>query len=90
MEKYTTIYLVLQTQPSSDYNEYPIYALDNEEQAVEYARKLNKEYAYGVVLNRKGDYLRCKKDADYDEVHFYTVLPMRLNEKLAFGDLMGV
>ena len=90
MEKYTTIYLVLQTQPSSDYNEYPIYALDNEEQAVEYARKLNKEYAEGVVLNSEGDYLRCNKDVDYDGVHFYTVIPMRLNEKLAYGDLMGV
>lgn len=78
------VYIVLQFQPSSDYLDKPIYVLTSRAKAEEYAQTLNREYASkDVILDSKGNFLDLKGDYDYDSLHYYTVLPMRLNERLA-------
>lgn len=72
------IYLVVQTQTTEDMYRYPIYALDSKDRADEYAQKLNKLYAYGVKLDDNGNY----EYEEEDVVHYYEVLPLKLNEKL--------
>lgn len=72
------IYLVVQTQTTEDLDYYPIYALTSKKRAEEYAQKLNKMYAYGVKLDDRGNF----KYVDDLVVHYYNVLPMKLNEEL--------
>lgn len=75
-----TIYLVLQTQDSVYYENYPIYALDNEDKAKEYARRLNKVYSKGCKVSKDYDFIEATSEWDR---HYYTVMPLVLNEKLA-------
>lgn len=83
MEKNKGIYLVLQTQPSSNYEQYPIYALSSRDKADEYARKLNKEFAKGVELSKDYDFIQIKDDLPYECIHYYEVLPLVIDEDLA-------
>lgn len=78
------VYIVLQFQPSSNYEHYPIYVMTSRAKAEEYAQTLNREYASkDVILDSNDNFLGLKEDYDYDSLHYYTVLPMRLNERLA-------
>lgn len=72
------IYLVVQTQTTEDVYNYPIYALTSKERAEDYAQKLNREYAYGVKLDDNGNY----EYEEEDVVHYYNVMPLRVNEEL--------
>lgn len=72
------IYIVVQTQTTEDMYRYPIYALDSKDGAEKYAQELNKMYAYGVKLDDKGNF----EYEEEDVVHYYNVVPLKLNEKL--------
>lgn len=66
------VYQVVQNQPdSNEYNNSTIYLYDNIEAAEECARRLNLEYAQGVILDECGQFLN--EDNDADTVHYYTV-----------------
>lgn len=76
------IFLVRQTQPENDYQRETIYAMTDEYEAIEIARKLNKLYANGVILSDDGDFI----EIDYDhccieEIHYYDVESMTINEQ---------
>ena len=62
------VYLVRQTQPIDYYDQRTIAVFTTKAQAVELCRKLNKEYACGVVLNEKGDFVEL---SDGDNLHYY-------------------
>ena len=64
------VWLVRQTQPIDYYDQRTIAVYDNEQDAITLARKLNKEYACGVVLNDDGDF--CELD-DAENLHYYDV-----------------
>lgn len=69
---YKTIYQVVQNQTCSDeFNNSTVYIYDNIEAAEECARRLNLEYAEGVILDECGQFLR--EDDNVDEVHYYEV-----------------
>ena len=72
------IYIVCQTQTSENIKNCPVYALDNKALATKYVRALNKQYAYGVNLTSKGDFI----DILEDDHHYYDIIVLKLNEKL--------
>lgn len=82
MSKDKWVYIVCQTQTSEDYYDYPIYVLTNRKQADKYAQELNKQYAYGVELDKDNNFVRVNDDFE-SGYHYYNVLPMKLNERLA-------
>lgn len=82
IEEVKQIFLVRQTQPENDYQREAIYAMTDKDEAIEIARKLNKLYANGVILNDDGDFI----EIDYDhccieEIHYYDVESMTINEQ---------
>ena len=70
------VWLVRQTQPIDYYDQRTIAVYDNEQDAITLARKLNKEYACGVVLNDDGDL--CELD-DAENLHYYDVDEQPIN-----------
>ena len=64
------VYLVRQTQPIDYYDQRTIAVYTDEQDAVMLARKLNKEYACGVVLNDDGDFYELD---DAENLHYYDV-----------------
>lgn len=84
MAKEKIVYVVAQTQTSENYNDLPIYIMSVRLWAEKYAQRLNKEYAYGVYLDNEGNFVNIKnEEMDY---HFYRVIPMVLDEELAFDN----
>ena len=83
MSKEKWVYIVCQTQTNEDYYDYPIYVMTSRKKADKYAQELNKEYAYGVELDKNNNFIKVNDDDLEIGYHYYSVLPMRLNEKLA-------
>lgn len=77
------LYMVRQTQPSAGYDKTTIYIYANEEDANRVARKLNKKYGANCEFTEEYDFIAENDDVDYDEIHYYDVKAIRLNEKLA-------
>lgn len=73
------VYVVVQHQPSNNCEGYPLYVMTDEDKAYKYARKLNKIYQYGCTLYRD---CTLKEITDEEYYHYYSVIPMRLNQKL--------
>lgn len=68
------VYMVRQTQPCDGYDQFTIAVFDNKEQAVALARKLNKEYAVGVLLSDEGDFITQDDEfCDWDNCHYYEI-----------------
>lgn len=76
-----TVYLVRQTQTNENYCEKTIYVCSTKERAVEYARKLNKQYGYGVKFDEQNDFVDFLEDS-YD-LHYYDIETMVVDEELA-------
>ena len=79
-----TVYIVAQTQTDEGFYDLPIYVMSVRLWADKYAQKLNKEFAYGVDLDREGNFIKVKDGMEQYDYHFYKVLPMVLDEELAF------
>lgn len=73
------VYLVRQTQPEEDYNNYTIAVYTDEQDAIALSRKLNKEYGYGVRFDENYDYVESEDDYDYDNIHYYDVDKKTIN-----------
>ena len=66
------VYKVIQHQAADpEYDNQTIYIYDNIEAAEECAKRLNLEYAEGVVLDDEG--LFSYLVDDYDTAHYYTI-----------------
>ena len=76
----TIVYLINQTQPSSEYYDKTIYVLSSRTQAEKYARTLNKKYGDNCEFSKEGDFIDT---SDYECSHYYTVECIELDEKLA-------
>lgn len=74
------VYLVKQKQPSSDYFDTTIYVCSTKERAIEYCRKLNKEYGKNCVFDENWDFVDENIDGD---PHYYTWVGMEIDEPLA-------
>ena len=75
-----TVYLVRQTQTEDDYQGKTIYVCSTKERAVEYARKLNKQYGYGVEFNEDYDFIYNNGNDIY---HYYDVEEIEVDQELA-------
>lgn len=74
------VYLVRQTQPVDYYEQKTIYVCSTKERAQEYARKLNLEYGDGCEFTKQGDFIRQKDYVDYENVHYYDIQELELDE----------
>lgn len=73
-----TVWLVLQTQPSSDYERETIAVFTDEEDAVSLARRLNKVYgAKNCHFDEDWDFIDY--EGCYDCCHYYEVESIELN-----------
>lgn len=72
------VWVVKQTQAQCDYRDYPIAVYDNEQDALDVARALNKRYGQGYEFTPDWD---CDEECDeeYDDTHYYTVESFELN-----------
>lgn len=77
------VYLVRQTQPSADYIKTTLYVYTDKEKAYKVARALNKEYGENCHFTKEYDFIDVKYDVYFDDVHYYDVQAMKLNEELA-------
>jgi len=68
--KNTCIYVVKQYQPREGYNGEIIYTYNNEEDATQAARNLNKTYGDKCIFSMDGDY---EESLDEENCHFYIV-----------------
>lgn len=68
--KNTCIYVVKQYQPREGYNGDIIYTYNNEEDATQAARNLNKTYGDKCIFSMDGDY---EESLDEENCHFYIV-----------------
>lgn len=77
------VYLVNQTQPSSDYINRTIYVYTDKNEAVKVCRKLNKEYGdhETCIFNKKEDFIKVNDEYYFEDVHYYTVEEFKLNEE---------
>lgn len=73
------VWVVKQTQAECDYREYPIAVYDNEQDATDVARALNKRYGRGCEFTPDWDYDEDANDFEYDDTHYYTVESFELN-----------
>ena len=71
------IYLIRQTQPAENYNDYVFAAFKNENVAIKEARRLNKEYGAYAKFNEKWDFIGVE-DNDYYRTHYYIVNKMEV------------
>lgn len=77
------LYVVRQTQPSSDYELQTIAIYDDYDNAVELARKLNKEYGNTKTceFNEDWDFVDVLPDIDdITDLHYYDVSSICYNE----------
>ncbi|MBR2248092.1 MAG: hypothetical protein IJ880_13910 [Bacilli bacterium] len=73
METIKDIFLVVQHQPESpEYDNTTIYTYSSREEAEECAKRLNLEYAKGVVLDEDGQILYVV-DGEEESCHYYSV-----------------
>lgn len=72
------VWAVRQTQPDENLDEKTIAVFDNEEQARDLARQLNKEYGDGVITNEHGDFIAVD-DWEYTGLHYYDVKSFKVN-----------
>lgn len=80
MTKNDGVWLVRQTQPSSDYYQYTIAVFDNKEDAYKLAIKLNREYGKGCEFNEDWSFYQVDWDNAGDEnYHYYDVEWQKLN-----------
>lgn len=68
--KNTCVYVVKQFQPREGYNGEIIYTYNNEEDATQAARNLNKTYGDKCIFSMDGDY---EESLDEENCHFYIV-----------------
>lgn len=78
------VYLVRQTQPSSDYYQKTIYACTEKEDAIDRARELNKQYGKGCIFTEDYDF----NGVDWEHIaedcyHYYDVEVLKLDEPFA-------
>ena len=71
------IYLIRQTQPAENYNDYVFVAFKNESAAIKEARRLNKEYGVYAKFNEKWDFIDVE-DNNYYRTHYYAVNKMEI------------
>lgn len=72
------VWAVRQTQPDENLDEKTIAVFDNEEQARDLARRLNKEYGNGAIINEYGD-LVAVDDWECPDLHYYDVKSFKVN-----------
>lgn len=72
------VWLVKQTQPTSDYHERTIFVYETKKQALEQALLLNEKYSHGVEIDEDMCNYDIKEGYIYDDVHVYTVECMEL------------
>lgn len=77
------VYLVRQTQPRCDYINTTIYVMTDKDKAIEYARELNKEYGACCKFTDEYDFIEMDEEYYFDDVHYYDVETMKINQKLA-------
>lgn len=79
------VYLVKQTQPSSEYYEKTIYVCTDKDEAYRRARELNKDYGNtdSCVFDLDWDFVEMRRDACFECTHYYEVEAIRLNEAFA-------
>ena len=79
------VYQVVQHQYSEpEYDNQTIYIFDNIEAAEECARRLNLEYADGVILDDEGLFVEVEND---DCCHYYTVESIIVESTVANVDV---
>ena len=82
METIKDIFLVVQHQPESpEYDNTTIYTYSSREEAEECARRLNLEYAKGVVLDEEGQILYVV-DGEEEFCHYYSVEALLLETEI--------
>lgn len=77
------LYMVRQTQPGAGYDKFTIYIYTNEEDANRVARQLNQKYGANCEFTEEYDFIAENDDIDYDEIHYYDVEAIELNQELA-------
>lgn len=77
------LYMVRQTQPSACYDKTTIYIYTNEEDANRVARRLNKKYGANCEFTEEYDFIAENDNVDPDEIHYYDVEAIKLNQELA-------
>ena len=78
-------YQVVQHQYSEpEFDNQTIYIFDNVEAAEECARRLNLEYADGVILDEEGLFVEVSRD---DCCHYYTVESMIMESTIEDADV---
>ena len=79
------VYQVVQHQYSEpEYDNQTIYIFDNIEAAEECARRLNLEYADGVILDEEGLFVEVSRD---DCCHYYSVESMIVESTVSDADV---
>lgn len=76
------VYLVCQTQPAEKYIHTTIYVLSDYRAACLYCQKLNRQFAQNVDLDEQGNFISVKDGALYDDIHYYRVRTMVVDENL--------
>ncbi len=77
------LYMVRQTQPCAGYDNFTIYIYTDEEDANRVARQLNQKYGANCEFTEEYDFIAENDDVDPDEIHYYDVEAITLNEELA-------
>ena len=77
------LYMVRQTQPCACYDKTTIYIYTDREDANRVARQLNKEYGANCEFTEEYDFIAENDDVDPNEIHYYDVKAIKLNEELA-------
>lgn len=80
-DKLTTVFTVDQTQPTEGYDNQTIYVTSTRKEAERRCRELNKEYGYGCIFSKEGDFEDIKEEAD--SYHYYTVGSFYVDEPMA-------
>lgn len=80
------VWLVKQTQPSADYIARTIYICSTQERAMEYARRLNKRWGANCHFDENWDFVDVDNTYYFDDVHFYNVESMPIDEDLVILD----
>lgn len=82
METIKNIFLVVQHQPESpEYDNTTIYTYSSREEAEECAKRLNLEYAKGVVLDENGQFMFVVNEEE-DTCHYYEVVSSLLETEV--------
>lgn len=80
MKNKKQLWAVFQYQPGAYATNETVSIFDAREKAEKDARALNKQYGAGVVFDRYFNFIELPDDADDNEVHYYFVEPIILNQ----------